>query len=163
MTHNSYHSSTNFWKLYSVINLFYPLKHINIIINHSTIDQNTCNLQALVTPQALSQNEDTDLTGTTGKNHPLKSDYSKNRQANIAKNKELLASLGLGCDDKSDVCFRTGSALVTANAAATNGLDGPDMANDLTNPTVTATNPKASTADDTLTNPTATNPIATPT
>ena len=67
----------------------------------------------------------------------------------------------ISCDDKSDVCFRTGSASVTANAAATNGLDGPDMANDLTNPTVTSTNPKASTADDTLTNPTATNPTAT--
>ena len=67
----------------------------------------------------------------------------------------------ISCDDKSDVCFRTGSASVTANAAATNGLDGPDMANGLTNPTVTATNPKGSTADDTLTNPNATNSIAT--
>ena len=67
----------------------------------------------------------------------------------------------ISCDDKSDVCFRTGLASVIANAAATNGLDGPDMANNLTNPTVTATSPKASTADDTLINPTATNPIAT--
>ena len=67
----------------------------------------------------------------------------------------------ISCDDKSDVCFRTGTALVTANSAATNALDGPEMANNLTNPTVTATNPKASTADDTLTNPTATNPAAT--
>ena len=157
-----------------------------MIINHSIIDQNTCNLRALATPQALSQNEDTDPTGTKERTtlwnliiqritKPI-SQRIRNYWLALVwvrvwvylgslhhKRRKIKSrsQTSISCDDKSDVCFRTGSASVTANAAATNGLDGPDMANNLTNPTVTATNPKASTADDTLTNPTATNPIAT--
>ena len=82
-------------------------KHIIVIINHSIIDKKICDSQALsslspeVTPEALTQNdsEQTDhpslKTGTTRKNQGP-SEYLKRHKANIAMNKELLASLGLG-------------------------------------------------------------------
>lgn len=78
-------------------------KHIIVIINHSIIDKKTCDSRALsslspiVTPEAPTQIEQTDhlKTGTTQKNQGP-SEYLKRREANIAINKELLASLGLG-------------------------------------------------------------------
>ena len=79
-------------------------KHIIVIINHSIIDKKICDSQALsslspiVTPEAPTQNdsEQTDhlKTGTTQKNQGP-SEYLKRHKANIAMNKELLASLGL--------------------------------------------------------------------
>ena len=81
--------------------------HIIVIINHSIIDKKTCDSRALlslspiVTPEAPTQNdsEQTDhpslKTGTTRKNQGP-SEYLKRHEANIAMNKELLASLGLG-------------------------------------------------------------------
>ena len=148
-----------------------------MIIKDSIIDQNTCNSWALVTPQALTRLGPQERTTLWNliiqriakpilqriRNYWLTlvwvrvwvylgSLHQKRRK--IKSRSQTLIS----CDDKSDVCFRTGSVLVTVNAAAMNGLDGPDMANNLTIPTVTASNPKALTADDTLTNPTATNP-----
>lgn len=74
---------------------------MNNIINHYTIDKKTCDSRALPTdetPQAPSQNEDTNSepkTGTPGESQGP-SDYSKIREANIAQNKKILDSLGLG-------------------------------------------------------------------
>jgi hypothetical protein len=55
------------------------------------------NLSPIVTPQGLtpSQNGHTETVATGEKQGPSESEYSKNRKANIEKNKKLLASLGL--------------------------------------------------------------------
>ena len=73
-----------------------------IIIDYFIIDKKTCDSRALssisptVTLHTPTQNEHSDPIAVPIATKAGPSEYSKMRKANIAENKKLLASLGLG-------------------------------------------------------------------